>query len=88
MIIPLPLLDDLLGKTAHLHRHAEKYDQLKSYKYHDLLFFQNEHSCKMFFTFVNEAPFWKNNNWFYCLADSELGDYYWFTLNQLIICTD
>lgn len=91
MIRPMHILPDLVGKIAHLHPMAAKYDPKDSYsinKYDQLLFFQNVHDCRMFFRFINESPYFTFNTWHYCLEDSELKDWYWFTLNQLIICTD
>lgn len=88
MIRPIHILDDLVGKIAHLVPYAEKFAIANEHEYDRLFFFQNIHVCRMFFRFVRETPHWHNNQWYYCLEDSESGDYYWFCLNQLIICTE
>lgn len=84
------LLPGLLGKIAHLHPQCAHHDPTgyHSHKYDQLLFFQNQHMCKMFFRFIDQPPHWKDGYWLYCLEDSEMKDWYWFNLNQLIICTD
>lgn len=59
MILSLHILSDLVGKIAHIRSDAVKYDDI--YNYDKLLFFQNIHDCKMFFIFIEEQPYWKNN---------------------------
>lgn len=91
MIRPLHLLPDLVGKICKLRPEAAKH--ITGYdkgRIAELLFFQNVHNSKMFFTFINEPPHWDKglNQYFYCIEDSELKDWYWFPLNTLTICTD
>lgn len=94
MIRPLHLLPDLVGKICKLRPEAAKYyvgySEYRIDQIDQLLFFQNQHYSKMFFTFVNEPPYWegKYNRYNYCIQDSELNDWYWFPLNALIVCTD
>ena len=91
MIRPLHLLPDLIGKICHLRPEAAKYQTgYDEHRIEQLLFFQNEHCCKMFFTFKDEPPHWDKeyNQYYYCIEDSELKDWYWFPLNALTVCTD
>jgi hypothetical protein len=93
--IKLHILSDLLGKICHLRNDASKYDHhiinrnkpgygINTYDF--LLMIQNHQD--EFFRFVDETPVYENGYWLYCVADSWDRNYYWFSLNQLIICSE
>lgn len=89
MIRPLHLLSDLVGKICKIRAEAYKYNTgYSEYRIKELLWFQNEHYSRLFFTFIDETPEWDKNTYLYCIEDSELKDWYWFPLNALTICTD
>lgn len=88
---------DLIGKIAKLNNIAyhleleyeEMYKVGNANRMKTLLFFQNEHICKMMFLFIDEKPIKKFNETWFCLKEignGVNGDWHWFTLNQLIIC--
>lgn len=93
--IRLHILPDLLYKICHLRDDAYKYDHSINdrnkpgyciNKYDYLLLMQNHKN--EFFTFINESPIYENGYWIYCVMDSWNKDYWWFSLNQLIICSE
>jgi hypothetical protein len=92
---------EYIGKIAKLHPMAaeleSQYEELfkigntASVEY--LLFFQNEHICKMAFMFIDSKPIHRHNMTWFCLKEitttrhKVCGNWHWFTLDQLIICS-
>lgn len=96
----IDLHSDLIGKVCRLHpaavQLAKVYEDLFSFGNAQcterLLFFQNYHDCKLAFIFLDEAPVTRYTETWFCVKEFSTtgkkvnGDWYWFTLNQLIIC--
>lgn len=92
MIIPIHILTELDGKICRLTQDAPYID--KAFKHNwcqtkRLLIFQEIYDLK--FMFIDEQPFWKHNHWWYCIKEigKEADDnWYWYSLNQLMICVE
>lgn len=82
------VLAQVLGKTCRLNRYAQGINRASGFSAREaenLISWQESHGLT--FVFIDEAPVWHGNRWLYCIAElPDLENWYWFYLDQLLIC--
>lgn len=80
--------NDLIGKVCRLNKDApgiSKASGFRDTQALNLISWQESHGLK--FVFIGEEPTYHKCQWLYCIAElPDLDNWYWFYLNQLIIC--
>ena len=91
---------DLIGRICKLNQMAvpleREYEIIfgfgNAHIVEDLFWLQEKHCSKIAFIFIDEKPFTKDKETWFCIKEFSTtnkkvnGDYHWLTLNQLIIC--
>lgn len=87
---PFHILPDLIGKFCRLTDDAFlecEFFGMNPTQTRININYQKSHN--VVYRFLKEKPFFAHGQYFYCVADrKDLENWFWYTLNQLVICKE